>query len=146
MRKLLLLILLLSSISVYASLTTSHDVRYSRSDCIVLVELRAVPLGINYWKKLTLNVNKTIVSMSFHQKYKSVVVISIPFSSNSNKRAMYIQYMDRCADKLVTTEKLMVYLKDKINGFPNYKIVHKKIMPNPHTIDTCGRFWKDCHN
>ncbi|MEJ1415510.1 MAG: hypothetical protein RNU03_01275 [Candidatus Sedimenticola sp. (ex Thyasira tokunagai)] len=110
---------------------------YSRSDCIVRVDL--------YWPD----------TFSYDDKVDVTNEIRIPASLRGiaagyaipvkgEPDLIYIQYFPQgCDKKHDLSEKFFNELRSKINDFPSFVISKDLILPSTRTIKLTGSAWKD---
>lgn len=138
MRNIILLVLVLL---VSASCAEANVEKYfSRSDCIVKVELDW-PNGVTREQK-----NKTIglvisyISKSNRASKFPIFSLSVPYL---DRNSMYIVFSERCDTRLALAQEFMKkYLQIDVKNFPKYKVLSDVIQPGLETVEFSGPYWK----
>lgn len=112
--------------------------KYTRSECIVSVEINTGPKTQN-WSDSNKLMRK-IVEISFISPPNGIGYVSA--ATYEENMTVYLQFIDKCENRLELAETVIEHLKNDDSLNFEYAIRPDIIEPSPKTIDIDGK-WKD---
>ncbi len=135
----LILVFLISFVVTACSANDGAD-KYSRSDCIVEVELTWSVDGVD--KVKTINLLAGAIDDAESIGYRGPYPAGFTFQDGDSK--LYIQYFSECESRTSNAERMLdIVAKELLNGKAKYIITLNRISPAVKTIMLEGDAWVD---
>lgn len=112
-----------------------HD---RRSQCIVrvLLSFRGKPFRGSRWDRLIIKSSRYWALMA-----RSGVIVADKYHEHGS--SVFILYGRKCKERYRLTARFFAWMKNRLIGFPKYRIMRRVYHPSTHTVDVCGHWWID---